>query len=127
MRAAFGIVGLLVVLAIGYAIYSSQIRHVTGGKPGIQQVHDVAVKSDLLALAQSERLYLAANGSYATLEELRGSGVSNFFPADRAGYEYIAEVDGAAHFRITASPKDSSQPDFPILSIDETMQIARVR
>jgi hypothetical protein len=123
MRAALGMVGLLMVLAIGYAIYSTQIQRVTDGKPAIQHINLVAVKSDLLSLAQSERLYLAANASYASLEDLRRSGISNSFPEDRLGYRYAAEVDGAAHFRIIASPKDSSRADLPVLSIDETMQI----
>jgi len=125
MRAALGMVGVLVVLAIGSLIYSTQIRQVTNDKPAIQQINDAAIKSDLLSLAQSEKLYWATNGSYAPLEVLRQSGVANSFPdGNRSGYRYIAEVDGADHFRITASPLDSSRSDLPILSIDETMQIS---
>jgi hypothetical protein len=126
MRAAFGMVGLLIVLLIGYLIYTSQIREMGDGKPLAQQINSVAVRSDLLALAQAERLYYTTNGSYVTLEELRSSNVMNTIPErGRSGYQYTAEVDGSAHFQITATPTDSSRTDLPILSIDETLQISQ--
>ncbi len=125
MRATLGMVGLLIVLGIGCFIYSTQIQGVTNGKPLAKQTNLVAVKRDLLSLGQSQRLYLAANGSYATLEQLRNSNVISTFPEGNPwGYEYITEVDGAKHFRITARPTDSYRADLPTLSIDETMQIS---
>jgi hypothetical protein len=124
MRAAFGMAGLLLVLLIGYLIYSSQIREIGDGKTLVRQINLTAVRSDLLSLAQAEKLHCATNGSYVTLEELRRSNVLNSIPeAGRSGYQYTAEVDGAAHFLIKASPMDSSRGDLPTLSIDETLQI----
>jgi Tfp pilus assembly protein PilE len=126
MRAALGLVGLLIVLVIGYLIYSTQIRSVSNDKPLVQQINLVAVRCDLLSLGQAEGLYLASNGSYANLEQLRSSNIMNSFPeGGRSGYRYTAEVDGAAHFRITASPTDSSKADLSTLSIDETLQISQ--
>jgi hypothetical protein len=126
MRATFGMAGLLVVLVIGYLIYSSQIRAIGDGKTLVHQINLTAVRSDLLSLAQAERLRYATNGSYATLEELRRSNVMNSIPeAGRSGYQYSAEVDGAAHFKITASPTDSARTELPTLSIDETLQISQ--
>jgi hypothetical protein len=126
MRAAFGIVGLLIVLLIGYLIYSSQIQEIGDGKPLEQQINFVAIRSDLLSLGQAERLYYATNGSYATLEELRRVSVMNSIPErGRSGYQYTAELDGTAHFKIKASPTDSSRIDLPTLSIDETLQISQ--
>jgi len=119
-----GFVGLLIVLGIGYAIYTSQIEHISNDRPLKQQIDLTGVQSDLLSLAQAERLHLAANGAYANLEQLRRSGVMNAIPAgNRAGYDYSIEVDGAAHFRITARPADPSQEHLPVFSIDETMQL----
>lgn len=124
MRAGLGLVGLLIVLVIGWLIYSSQIKQAANDTPLTQQVDLVAVRSSLLSLGQAERFYLAANGSYATLEQLRRSDVMSSYPEDsRSGYRYIAEVDGSSHFRITASPIAASRSDLPFLSIDETMQI----
>ena len=121
MRATLGIVALLMTLAIGYLIYSAQVRHATNDKPLTQKINLVAVRNDLLSLGRAERLYLASNGTYATLEQLRSSKVMTSIPeGSRWGYIYSAEADGALHFRITASP---SRGDLPTLSIDETIQI----
>jgi hypothetical protein len=126
MRAALGLAGLLVVLLTGYLIYSSQIRQISGGKPLTHQIDFVAVRGDLLSLGQAERLYYATNGGYAGLEELRRSNITNSFRDDgRSGYRYTVEVEGNAHFHITASPIDSSRTDLPTLSIDETMRISQ--
>jgi hypothetical protein len=126
MRAAFGMVGLLIVLLIGYLIYTAQIREIGDGKPLAQQVNFVAVRSDLLSLAEAEKLYYTTNGRYGTLEELQSSNVMNTIPKrGRSGYQYAAEVDGSAHFQITATPTDSSRTDLPTLSIDESQQISQ--
>jgi len=126
MRAAFGLVGLLMVLLVGYLMYTSQIREIGDGKTLVYQLNLTAVRSDLLSLAQAEKLHCATNGSYATLEELRRSNVLNSIPATgRSGYQYTVEVDGATHFLIKACPTDSSRSDLPTLSIDETLQLSQ--
>ncbi|MBN1568604.1 MAG: type IV pilin protein [Acidobacteria bacterium] len=126
MRSVLGMAGLLIVLLTGYLIYSSQVRHVTDDKPVVQPINYAAVRSDLLSLGQAERLFWAANGSYATLEQLRQSAIMGSLPGgSRSGYEYSIEVDGSAHFRITATPTDPARTDLPTLWIDETMQISQ--
>ena len=80
MRASLGLIGLVIVLGIGYWIYSAQIGQVTDGKSPVQQINLVDIRSDLLSLGQAEKLYLAANGSYATLEQLRSSKVMSYIP-----------------------------------------------
>lgn len=125
MRATFGMIGLLSVLAIGYYIYSSYIRQEGDDRPPVQQIDLVRVRGDLMSFAQAERLYLATNGCYGTLEQLRQSGHLSAVPADRNGkYSYEVEMDGAAHFRITAKPAQGDA-GLPTLSIDETMQITQ--
>ena len=125
MRASLGLIGLVIVLGIGYWIYSAQIGQVTDGKSPVQQINLVDIRSDLLSLGQAEKLYLAANGSYATLEQLRSSKVMSYIPrGSRSGYQYMAEVDGSTHFRITANPPESSGADLPTFSIDENMQVS---
>ncbi len=124
MRATCGFVGLLVVLTIGYYIYSTQIDRGQTGARSVEQVNIVRIKSDLLALAQAERYYLATNGRYGTLEELRGSGNVGPLPKiSPGGRAYELEVDGARHFRIFARPPDAVRTDLHTFSIDETMQI----
>jgi hypothetical protein len=124
MRAALGLIGLLAVLAVGYYIFTAQVAPVVNGGSPVQQMDLVAVKSDLLSLAQCERFYLATNGSYGTIEQLRQAGSLNPFPGDNhRGYVYEVEIKGGAHFRITAKPVDPAKGELPTLSIDETMKI----
>ena len=123
MRATFGFIGILMVLGIGYFIYSSQIQSGPNDEQLPQQTNLIAVRQDLLSLGQSERLYMATNGTYASLEQLRSSGVAGNLPnGSSSGYEYTIEVGGADHFLITARPVDSGR-DLPVLYIDQTMQI----
>jgi hypothetical protein len=124
MRALCGIVGLLAVLGIGWHLYSLQVAPVVKGGAPASLINTVGVKNDLLSLAQCERFYLAAHGRYGDMEQLRQAGDLNPFPGDNhRGYDYEIEIEGAAHFRITAKPADPAQADLPTLSIDETMQI----
>jgi hypothetical protein len=123
MRATFGFIGILMVLGIGYLIYSSQIQSGPNDEQLPQQTNLIAVRQDLLSLGQSERLYMATNGTYASLEQLRSSGIAANLPnGNRGGYEYSIEVSGAEHFLITARPVDSGR-NLPVMTIDETMQV----
>jgi hypothetical protein len=126
MRSAFGFVGILIVLVIGYLIYTSQIKEMGDGAPPKQQIDLVGVKSDLLSLAQAEKLYCATNSSYADFDRLKRSNVMNRIPQDgRSGYQYAIDVNGSEHFQITATPPDSSETVLPTFTIDETMQLAQ--
>ena len=123
MRSVAGILGLVLVTAVVYYLYALQFSRLEGGSPPAQQIDLVGVRSDLVSLAQSERIFLAMNGVYGTLEQLRLSG-NTHARATRRGYVYEAEIDGARHFRIIARPADPSGPEGFALSIDETMQIS---
>jgi hypothetical protein len=124
MRSVAGILGVVLAGAIVYYLYSVQFSRVEGGLPQAQQIDLVGIRSDLISFAQSERIFLATNGVYGTLEQLQRSGNVNPTPLRRRGYVYEAELDGARHFRIVARPADPSGPVRPTLSIDETMQIS---
>jgi flagellin-like protein len=125
MKALSGILGLVIVVAIVYLVYSTQFGGEKGSPPPKEQIDLAAVRSDLLSLAQAERRYVATNGTYATLELLRDAGDVQFRGAGRRGYVYSISVDGALHFRITARPGDPTRADWPTLAIDETMQITQ--
>ena len=124
MRSVAGILGLVLVAAIVYCLYSAQFSRIEGEMPPAQQIDLVGVRSDLISLAQSERIFLATNGVYGTLEQLQRSGSLGPSRAGRRGYVYEAETDGGRHFRIVARSTDPSGAARPVLSIDETMQIS---
>jgi flagellin-like protein len=124
MKAISGILGLVVVLAIVYFVYTTQFSKDAGNLPPKQQIDLTAVRSDLLSLAQAERRTFASSGDFATLEQLQQTGTINFPATGRRGYAYSIEIGGAEHFRITAKPSDPTRFDWPTLSIDETMQFS---
>jgi hypothetical protein len=123
MRAVFGFIGILLVLGIGWIVYTIQIKNGPEGELLPQQSNLIAVRQDLLSLGQAERLYQATNGQYATMDQLNGSGVVNRVPDGRRwGYEYRIDSLGSGHFVITAIP-DRPGPGNPTLSVDETLRI----
>jgi hypothetical protein len=126
MKKAGGVLGLLIVLVVGWFIVKSQFTQgPTGGAPPKQTIDVVGVKSDLLAIAQAERMYLASHGSYAPLDQLQQEGSLSFSGSSRRGYNYAAEVDDGQHFKITATPSDPAKQGWPTVTIDETMQVTQ--
>ena len=126
MRAAGGILGLVIVLAIIWFVVKSQLSQgPTGAQPPAETINVVGVKADLLTIAQAERGYLASHGSYVSVDELQQDGSITFSGANRRGYSYTAEVDDGQHFKITAKPTDPAKASWPTLSIDETMQVTQ--
>jgi hypothetical protein len=119
MRVLGGLVTLIVVLAVGYYLYWGPSGG-GGAKSAVRQIDRVGLRSDLLALAQAERLHAASHGGYATLEELAASGAIPFDPHKRRGYRFEAILDTPGRFRIVARPVEK---EGPTLSIDETLQI----
>jgi hypothetical protein len=126
MKKVGGLIGLVIALGIGYFIFKAQYTTgPVGGAPPKEQIDVVGVRSDLLAIAQAERMYLASNGTYVSLEQLQKDGGLTFSGTNRRGYDYVAEVDDGQHFRITATPVDPAKANWPTLSIDENMQITQ--
>jgi hypothetical protein len=126
MRAVGSILGLVIVVAIIWFVVKSQFSQGPGSVPPPAETINVAgVKSDLLAIGQAERMYMASHGSYTSVEELQQDGSITFSGANRRGYSYTAEVDDGQHFKITARPTDPAKASWPTLSIDETMQVTQ--
>ena len=130
MRALMSLLGIVIVLVIGQFIYRSYFTGPSGGAASMgsnnpRAVADVAgVKNDLIAMAQAERAYMALNGRYASLDDLRQSGDLMIDPArDRQGYYYSAQVSDRS-FLITATYTGPAT-GMPTLSIDESMQVAQ--
>ncbi len=66
MKAAGAILGLVLALAAGYFIFKYEFSQGPAGTASPKEVIDVTgVKSDLLAIGQAERAYMASKGSEA--------------------------------------------------------------
>lgn len=123
MRASLGTLSILLAGVIAGYLYRMELRAPGDGASVAAQVDMVGLRNDLRALAQAERRYLAANGRYATLDELRHSPELFAIGTARRGYRYGLEITESG-FRITARPAGAEGGAGPVLAIDETMRIS---
>lgn len=123
------LIGLILAVVIGFLVYEFYFAKVEPEGPGTvatQAISLTGVKNDLNAIAQAERMHLAQNGSYATLDELISSGALQMGRRSRDGYTYEVEVSGNG---FTATARHTGGPGgvrWPTLVIDQTMEIREV-
>jgi hypothetical protein len=127
MGRAFGFLSLIIVLAAGAYIYMRQTQGVmTAGTSNPTATVDlIAVKNDLLAIAQAERSHAATQGSYVSIDALRSQGDLSMTRDNRGPYNYSAELADSS-FRVVATysgPESSGMPK--TISIDQTMQVSQ--
>jgi len=107
----FGFLGTVVTLAIGMYIYSLQIKAIdpsTGAANPQEAALINGVRSDLISIGNAERSYMAREGRYVLLEELRAGNYVTI-KDDRAPYVYDVEVS-AGNFRATATRTTKGAP-----------------
>jgi hypothetical protein len=135
MKGIFGLLGILITAAVGLGIYMYTLKESAPG-PGMvvtQNISLVGVKTDLVSIAQAERMYYTQNGSYADLPTLSSNGTMNIVRTSRDGYMYSAEAS-ANSFTVTASytappvdnPAGVTPPHFPTFTIDQSMEVHQV-
>jgi hypothetical protein len=124
MSRVFGMVGLLVVLAVGMYIYKQQILATspTGSVNPRATVDTIGVRNDLLAIANAERRHYASDGKYVSIEDLISSGDLSMQKPTRGQFSYTADVDDSG-FRITADYNGDVLGVPKSMSIDQNMQI----
>lgn len=123
-----GLVGLLItalIVVLGYWYFVSKTQ--SSGVPGTpaQVISTVGVQNDLLSIAQAERIYWAAHGSYASLDELYSSGTLAAKKSGRAGYTYSAETSSGG-FTVTARCDTTTTPGCSSFAVDQSMQVQQV-
>jgi hypothetical protein len=123
MRSALTIGGLLIALGVGYVLYSRSLTSAGVTQAPPQQTIDVTdIRANLLTIAQAERIYLVAHGTYGTVDQLNQDGPPMMVTENR-GYVFNAEPNGAQSFKVTATPTDPNKVGWPTLTIDETMMV----
>jgi Tfp pilus assembly protein PilE len=126
------LIGLLVTAAIGMSIYMYTLKQAAPAEGMVvtQNISVVGVKTDLMAIAQAERMYYTQNGAYADLPTLTSTGTMNLTRTSRDGYTYSAVPSGST-FTVTATytpppvqnPAGVTPPHFPTFTIDQTMEV----
>ncbi len=123
MRSVFTIAGLLVALGVGYVLYNKSLTSAGGtGKPPMQTIDVIDIKTNLQNIGQAERMYLNAHGSYGTLDQLNLDGPP-MLPSENRGYVFNVTADGARSFTATATPVDPAKAGWPTLVMDEKMDV----
>jgi|ERR1039458_7319181 hypothetical protein len=122
MGRVLGFLGTIITMAIGMYIYSAQVKTLTpgdgGGNP--EEVATITgVKNDLIGIANAERGYLASQGKYASLDELKSTNYISV-KGERPPYIYDVEIT-SSNFRATATRTTKGAP--AQLWIDESMQV----
>lgn len=119
---AFGLLGTVIVLAVGMYLYSSQIktyRPDAVGAKGEDPVNITGVKNDLISIANAERGYMAQQGKYGSLDDLiNGNYIT--IRRERPPYTYSVDASGSS-FRVTATRTTKGFPTQ--LSIGDDMQV----
>lgn len=122
MGRALGLIGVLITLAAGMYIYSSQLRS-TAVTPGaatpLDTVNLTGVQNDLIGIARAEREFNAEQGHYGSLDELI-SGKFVYIKGARPPYSYAVETSTDS-FRVTATRSTPGSPSQ--VWIDDTMEI----
>lgn len=122
---SMSLVALVFALATGYVVYQRfLVDAAPSGAPPQQQIDLVGIESDLRSMAAAERQFFVSQGRYGSLEQLASEGLLSG-GAERRGYRFTADVDGANGFTIVAEPVDPGKADWPTLRIDQSMQITR--
>jgi hypothetical protein len=121
MGRTFGLISVVIVVGIGGYVYTRQAQSVTAIGSNPETTVDVlAVRNDLMAIANAERRYWATNSRYASLDELRTGG--DIEVPSRQDFAYSVETSDTG-FRIVAS-YSGSDPDAPKrISVNEAMKM----
>jgi hypothetical protein len=125
MRALGSVLGLLMVVVIAgltYKFYFQKSLSVDGAAKPAEAIDVAGVKSDLLAIAQAERLYQVQHDSYGSMDDLLSSGAMSMRKSGRGGYTYDVSTS-ADSFQVVAHCPVQTTPGCTGYSIDQTMEI----
>ncbi len=131
MRALVGLLSAAALVLGVYYFYLKRLPPSEGGTAATQSISLTGVQSDLLAIAQAERMYIAQNNSCGSLDELVSSGTLSVPRPGRDGYAYSVDCSGGGEtFSITARhapiPAGSPALHYPTMVVDQTMQVRQL-
>lgn len=122
------LVGILVSVGFLFGVYLLYLKRMPSSDPGTvstQAVSLTGVRSDLLQIAQVERMNIATNSRCDSLDDLISSHSLSMTRPERDGYTYSLSCNGM-EFSVTAShpPAPAGSPArYPTFVIDQTLQV----
>ncbi len=124
MGRIFGLLGLVIALAIGAYIYSRQARSLSpAGTANVRATVDLTgVRRDLLNIANAERRHFATEAKYVSFDDLLTTGELSAAAKTRGPYTYDVDFTETT-FHATATCAGDPPPGLPrILSVDDKME-----
>jgi len=128
MRPIAGILVAAALLLGAYYFYLKKMPTTDEGTASTQAISLTGVRSDLMHIAQAERVFTATNDHCASLDELISTNAVNISRPERDGYAYTLSCSGE-EFTVTArhaSAPGGSSIRYPTLAIDHSMEIREV-
>lgn len=123
MSRSIGLMGMVIVAAIGGYLYLNQTQGLTSeGVTPATTIDLTGVRLDLLAIANAERRYWITNSKYASLDELRKDGDAGVTTNGRGNFIYSSEV-GDTGFKIVATYSGPEANAPRRISVNETMAV----
>jgi hypothetical protein len=107
---ALGLIGTVITLAAGMYFYSLQVRNLqpSGDGGSGEAALITGVKMDLIGIANAERGYAAAQGKYASMDDLISGGYLTI-QHDRPPYIYDLSITSSG-FSATATRSTKGSP-----------------
>ena len=128
---AFAMILVAAAIVAGiYFFYVKKMPTTDSGTAPTQAISLTGVRMDLNQIAQAERTYIASNNHCVNLDELSSSGLMNLAKTERDGYTFEIQCGTGNEFSVVArhAPAPPDSPiRYPILSIDQNMQVHEVQ
>ncbi len=108
---ALGLIGTVITLAVGMYFYSLQVKNLqpsAGGTANDETALITGVKMDLIGIANAERGYMAAQGKYASMDDLISGGYLTI-RHERPPYVYDVSITSGG-FSATATRTTKGSP-----------------
>jgi len=120
----FGLMSVVIVMAIGMYIYSKQMQSSSaeaGANNPKAAINITGVRADLIAIASAERRHFASDGKYVSLDELISSKDITV-ARQRPPYSYEVETT-AGSFKVVATRTVDDGSGTPAqLTVDDNME-----
>jgi hypothetical protein len=123
---------LLIFVGVAFGIYQYCLKKLPTTDPGTaptQAISLTGVRGDLLQIAQAERSFTALNDHCAaSMDELISSKSLTMERPERDGYTYTLQCSGGDFTAVArhAPAPEGSPIRYPMLAIDQTMQVHEV-
>lgn len=112
-----------------YLLFVKKMPTAAEGTASTQAISISGVRTDLLQIANAERISIGVEGHCISMEELLASGSMSMSRPERDGYTYSVECSGND---FTATAQHAAAPAgslirYPNLMVDQSMQVREVQ